>query len=137
MALIEINKNPSKRELQWFGLMLAAFLAVVGTIAYWRFAAVPLAQGLWIACVPVLLIYYAVPAIRLPIYLGWLYATYPIGWTISHIVMAAVYYGCFTPIGWILRLVGYDPLTRKKPSADSYWIERPSQTPASRYFRQF
>ena len=137
MALIEINKNPSKRELQWFGLMLAAFLAVVGIVAYWKFEALAVAQVLWIACVPVLLIYYAVSAVRLPIYLGWLYATYPIGWTISHIVMAVVYFGCFTPIGWILRLVGYDPLTRNKPTADSYWNERPSETPASRYFRQF
>ena len=47
-------------------------------------------------------------------------------------------YAVLTPVGWCLRIVGYDPMNRKfDPSAETYWIERPKRVEPSRYFRQF
>ena len=65
-------------------------------------------------------------------------AAVPIGWTLSHLVLGAVYYGVFTPIGLVMRLLGHDPLERRfDPTATSYWIERTDRSDPARHFRQF
>ena len=57
---------------------------------------------------------------------------------INHVVLGFVYYLAVTPIGLIMRLVGYDPMKRRfDSSAESYWIARkPGRGPSS-YFQQF
>ena len=45
---------------------------------------------------------------------------------------------CSTPVGLLLRLRGFDPLScRFQPEADSYWIPRRPPAELDRYFRQF
>jgi hypothetical protein len=71
-------------------------------------------------------------------YLTWMYAAAPVGWTVSHLVLAIVYYGVVTPLGLIMRLLGHDPMRRRfDRSAESYWIERGRRRASSDYFRQF
>lgn len=78
------------------------------------------------------------PALGRAIFLGWMQAAEPIGWTISTLLLAGVYYLVITPLGLMLRLAGRDPLERKiDRDADSYWHEhRPSQDAAA-YFKQY
>ena len=48
-----------------------------------------------------------------------------LGFIMSHIILALVYYLVLTPIGFFMRILGKDPLTLKSdPNADSYWIKR-------------
>ena len=62
----------------------------------------------------------------------------PIGFVISHILLALVFYVVLTPIGLAMRLFGYDPMTRKlDPQATTYWVPRAGQESAQQYFRQF
>lgn len=62
----------------------------------------------------------------------------PLGWTVSHLILAVIYYIVLSPIGWVMRLLGRDPLQRRfDPSAQSYWIERDSPSNPERYFQQF
>jgi len=35
MALIEINKDPTRRQVLWFGAALVMFFGVVGALARW------------------------------------------------------------------------------------------------------
>ena len=35
---------------------------------------------------------------------------FPIGWTVSQVILAVMFYGLFTPIGLVFRLIGRDPL---------------------------
>jgi hypothetical protein len=65
-------------------------------------------------------------------------AVFPIGWVVSHVVFAAVYYLVFTPIGWLLRASGHDPMERQwDRAAMTYWKRRGEAPEAERYFRQF
>jgi hypothetical protein len=36
-------------------------------------------------------------------------------------VLAVVFFGVITPIGFVARLFGWDPLRRRAPAAESYW----------------
>lgn len=137
MPMIEINKNPSRTELNWFGVLFAAFFALVGGLVFWQ-ASERAAYVIWAVAAAVVVLYYALPPMRRPLYLGWMYAALPIGWTVSHLLLAAVYYLLFTPIGLVLRLTGHDPLHRRiDRDATTYWIEHPTVTDPARYFRQF
>lgn len=72
------------------------------------------------------------------IYVGWMILAFPIGWTISQVMLLTMYYGLFTPIGLIFRLAGRDPLRRaRRGETASYWVPKPAPTDVRRYFQQF
>ncbi len=73
-----------------------------------------------------------------PIYVAWMVLAFPIGWTVSQAILALMFYGLFTPIGLIFKIIGRDPLHRARvPSLESYWSAKPTPDNPRRYFRQF
>jgi hypothetical protein len=138
MGLIEINKNPSLRELRWFGVILLAFAGLVGALLRFKFGLSTAATTVWVAGGVIAVAVLAVPPLRKPVYLGWMYAAFPIGWTISNALLAFTYYLVLTPIGLAMRLLGRDPMTRRlDPSAKTYWTEHNPHGAPERYYRQF
>jgi hypothetical protein len=138
MALIEINKNPSQRELKWFGVLLVVFFAVVAGLLWWR-ASQPTAAVVVLGLGLVLVVVYAAfPGLRRWVFLAWMYAALPIGWVVSHALLGIIFYLIMTPIGLTMRLLGYDPMLRRfDDAADTYWVRRDPESDTRRYFRQF
>jgi len=138
MAVIRINWRPSQRELRWFGLTLLLAFGLIGGLVLWRTDSLKAAVILWSIGTVLFLVYQTLRPLRRPIYLCWMCGVFPIGWTVSHLVLAAVYYLVLTPLGLIMRWVGRDPMRRSfEPEAETYWIEhRPHRDPG-RYFSQF
>jgi len=138
MAVIDINKNPSRRELMVFGLLLAVFVGLVGGLCQLKFNAPSAARAVWLGGGALAALFFLVPKVRRPIYLGWIYAAFPIGFVVSHVILAAIYYLVFTPIGLLLRLMGKDPMSRAfDRTARSYWVEHDPHKDPRRYLRQF
>jgi hypothetical protein len=138
MAMIEINKKPSRRELLWFGALIPLFFGIIGGLAQWKFGAPTVARWIWIVAAAVTIIYFAIPPLRRPLYLGWIYAAFPIGLVISYVVMVLIFYAVVTPIGLVMRLMGRDSMCRNfDPAAKSYWTARAGASRQERYFRQF
>ena len=138
MAMIEIDRNPAPRTLRQFaGLFLVAF-GVIGYLLLRRTGSTEAAVAVWGVAALVFLVGMIRPrAIRL-VYVGMIYLAFPIGWVVSHILLAIVLYFVFTPIGWALKLFGRDPLERGfDPRADSYWTDHRQAASIDRYFRQF
>jgi Saxitoxin biosynthesis operon protein SxtJ len=72
------------------------------------------------------------------IYVGWMVLAFPIGWTMSQIILATMFFGLFTPIGFAFQLLGRDTLQRRRPSElKSYWQHKPLSADPRRYFKQF
>ena len=64
-------------------------------------------------------------------------AVAPIGWVVTHLVLATIFYGLITPMGAIMRLFGRDRLHRSfDASAESYWIAHDPSGDTARYFHQ-
>lgn len=135
--MIEIDKNPRERDLRVFAWILPVFLAVVGALC-WRSGWLRTAVIVWAGGFVVSIVALAVPSARRRLYLGWMYATYPIGWVISHALLAIIFFAVATPIALVLRILGRDPMLRRfDKGAASYWVARKTNPDRRRYFRQF
>jgi carbamoyltransferase len=72
-----------------------------------------------------------------PLYVALTTVTRPIGWVVSQVLLALLYYGVFTPFGWAMRLAGRDALRlRPRPEQGTYWAPKPVSDGVRSYFRQ-
>lgn len=137
MALIERNPDPSPRDLRLFGLLLGVFLGLLGASLWYRTGSPVAAAVAWGLALVVPVVYFAVPPLRRPLYAGWMSAVYPLGWLVSHALLAVIFYGVLTPVGLLMRLVRHDPMRRKpEPQNATYWRTIDLGNDRSRYFRQ-
>lgn len=139
MSVVQLNKDPSRKQLNQFGFIWLGFLAFFGVIAYFKLQNQTLAFVLWGLSIAVPAVGWLVPAVMRVVFLGLSYAAWPIGFVVSHVILALVYYLVVTPIGLLMRIFGYDPMGRRfDPETASYWVRREeSGTDSQRYFRQF
>lgn len=138
MALLDINRNPSQSELRTFGRLLPVFGALASGSLWWRSDSWRTAATVAGASAAATLLFFVVPRLQKSIFLAWIYAVYPIGWTVSHMVMAVIYFMVITPIGVAVRWFRGDPLTRRfEPTAKSYWYRRPASLDHETYLREF
>lgn len=136
MTFKDINFNPDDRELRIFSALWIAAFGALALLSWWRggqwwpaFAAVAAAGGL---------LGLAMPRAMRPIYVAWMVAAFPIGYVVSFVLLALVYYVLFTGLGLVFRLIGRDPLGRSfDRSASTYWVPRQQPEAIDRYFRQF
>ena len=77
------------------------------------------------------------PQVLGPPFVGWMALVAPVGWVVSQIILAVLFYGLFAPIQLLFRLVGQDPLARQFPTAqETYWIRKDPAPSVQSYFRQ-
>ena len=138
MSLVRIEHHPSSRQLTVFASLWLLFLG--GWSLAWAWSD---GWTIWsysfgaAALVAPILRFIHLESLR-RIYVLACYATLPIGWVVSHLLLGTIYYGVMTPIAFAMRLVGYDPMTRKlDKDCESYWVARDETPDPSRYFKQF
>ena len=138
MAIVDINWNPSKKELKVFSLLLIVFFAVVAWLAYGKGASAETASliaggGAVVGIAGVLS-----PAFIRIVYVVWMAAVFPIGFVVSNVVLAVVFYGVVWPIGLLAKLTGRNALQLGfDREAKTYWnVRQPMKDPRC-YFRQY
>ena len=116
----EIVKASSDRN---FGLLFAAFFALLAALGLWHGTT---RWPIWLAlAVVVLLVALAAPRLLAPFNRLWMKFGLLLHAIVSPVVLALMFYGCITPIGFLMRLTGKDPLRLKfEREAESYWIVR-------------
>ena len=138
MALVDINWNPSRKELRVFALLLIGFGAIVAAVMYRRLEAPTASAVVLLVTCFIGLVGLVAPTLVRPVYVVWMGLAFPIGWTVSHLMMLAVFYLVLTPIGVGMRLCGRDPMQRRMDrDAETYWLPRAPRKDLKSYFRQF
>ena len=139
MALIDVNWKPGAKELRQFAALFLIFGVGAGTaIHFFKDWPALVSQILWIAGPVVGIAGLIFPTLVRPVYVVMMAVTLPIGMVVSTVLMIVIYYLVLTPIGLLMRVFKYDPMHRRFDlAAKTYWIERPKQIAASRYFRQY
>jgi hypothetical protein len=138
MSMLTIDRNPPQEQLRSFGVLLAIFVPVFGALIWWRTGRPVAATWIWAIGGVLTALYWIIPPLRRLVFVGWMIAVFPIGWTVSHLMMGLIYYGVITPIGLIMRASGRDPLFRSfDRSARTYWTPHTRTDDIRRYFRQY
>ena len=119
-----------------FGLIFATACGALGALAWYRHNGAAL---LWfIAALSFLLLALFAHPLLGPLNRVWAGFARLLSKIVNPLVMAIVFFGAVTPLGWLLRLFGKDPLrARFEPALPSYWIERPSKHKRHSMRRQF
>lgn len=103
-------------------LVVAAVLTAIGGWQLYRgreTAAIVLAVA-----VGVLVLCAAIPPAARFFHKWWMTLAGVLGYVNSRIILGILYFFVVTPIGFVVRLSGYDPLTRRIAKAPSYWRRR-------------
>jgi hypothetical protein len=126
-----------KKELKKFSITMFVALGVIGTMLFFK------TKGtyLWFylsAAVFLLWGILAVESLR-PIYIFWMRLAFVLSWINTRLILVAVFYLIFTPMGFLMRLFKGDLLDRKiDKKRDTYWIKKEKvDFEPSNYERQF
>jgi hypothetical protein len=139
MPLLELKRNPTAREVRQFALgWLPAFCLALAAIAYYRYDA-PRAAMAWAGVAAASIVLGLLwPRSMGAVFVAWMWAAWPIGWVVSHVLMGIIYFLVITPIGLAMRMLGRDPLQQRfDRQAETYWTPRSRDVDPASYFRQF
>jgi hypothetical protein len=117
-----------KKALRSFGLLFPAVLALLFglLVPWWRER--PLPWWPFYIGVPMVVLALLWPAALRPLYIVWMKFGAVMGFINTRIIMVVLFYVFFTPIGWLMRLLGKDPLVRGfDRSAASYRVPSHAQ----------
>jgi len=65
-----------------------------------------------------------VPAAARAFHRFWMGIAGVLGYVNSRILLSVLYYGLLTPVGFVRRLMGRDPMKRRGSAQSSYWVTR-------------
>lgn len=132
-----INSNSADKELRSFAFILSCVLGFLGGLVLWRKG--EMGYLLWVIGMVILSLGLLKPRVLGPIHKGWVNISFVMGFFMTHLILALVYYLIFTPMALVMRALGKDPLRLKhNGNAQSYWIERrETQSTRESYERMF
>lgn len=113
-----------------FGLVMAAFFALVAVLPALHRPTHPIRW--WAAVVAAAFLVLALArsdALR-PLNHLWQKLGLLLSRIVSPIVLALLFYAIVTPVGWLMRAAGKDPLRLRRGQGASYWIVRQPPGPA-------
>ncbi len=134
----KINEREcAAKELRKFGFTMSCALSIVGGFALWRKGETGLL--FWGIGFVILMVGLIRPRLLGPIHKGWMKLAFVMGFFMTHLILALMYYLVFTPVALVMRTLGKDPLRLKYDrSVKSYWIRRPrSEFTRERYEKMF
>jgi hypothetical protein len=136
MRWSDIPRHPTTGTLRGFAAIWLVWFAGLGAAAWFVRDDRTTALGLWALALGVGPLGLAAPSLVRPVFVGAMVVTFPIGWVVSHLLLGAVFYGLFAPLGLLFRLIGRDALGLRRSAAESYWRPKPAAEDLRSYFRQ-
>jgi len=142
MILEEIKSELSRlkteaQDLRKFGITMTVILGILTGITMYK--------GSWsfpyllVLTLGFLIIGILKPLLLKKIYIGWMAIAVTMGFFVTKIILSLLFYGVFTVIGIIVRLLNRDMLDQNyEANAETYWKkhEKP-QDPKQQLERQF
>src|SRR4029453_11052824 len=136
MQWSDVTATPNQKRLRQFAVLC---LVIFVGLAAWRAAPGEVNWGTWLLATAGVTI--GGPGIWRPttiryVYSGWMIAAFPIGWTVSRLMIAAMFFIVFTPVALLFRVLKRDALHLRGAPAQSYWTPKSRGGAVSEYLRQ-
>jgi hypothetical protein len=121
-------------SMRVFGVVMLIGFGAFAALSWWTYRRTGVR---WRATLAIVL---ALPALGLfvwslvaprrlqPVYRAWMAFGQGLGAIVSGALLIVVYYLVVTPVGWLMRATGTDPLSRAtKRAGESYWVALPTR----------
>ncbi len=132
-----VNWRPDARELRRFAIAMLIGFTVLGLLSLWRAGGIGTASiVLWSVGV-VLAIAAFVPGLGKVAYLAVYLPTSIIGYVVSNVILALMFFLIITPLGIILKLMGKDLLQQRRQKDTTQWTPVKGVKTEDSYYRQF
>ncbi len=123
------------RQAKKTALSVGVVLLALGGLSLWRHH--PLrAEILGGSGACLILIGLFAPGLAAPFHSGWMKLAGALGYVNSRIILSLVHFLILAPVGLVMRIAGRDPLNRRRPATDSYWIPRPTPRQSREQFER-
>ena len=122
-----MNKGQEKQ----FGFFIAVVLLVLGL---WQLFMGSVHAWAWIAAAVALTAITALfPRCWTPVLRVWLPIAHLLGWINTRLILGAVFFVLIMPVGWLLRILGHDPLHLRGKQGQTYWESRGKDWPPASF----
>jgi len=133
---LKLNFKEDPKEWRKSALLTALGLAIISSLLRWR---KHLPVNVWGVVLAVLAIVAVCAVLQPRWFRGWYRLSLRLGFYssqfIGRCVLLVFFIFILTPLGWILRLMGKDPLQLKRPpNAKTYWHPARECNPLDRLF---
>lgn len=132
-----VKFQPDSSELRRFAAAMLIGFSVLGLFAIWHAKGLSTRALVLFAVGLTLAVCAFIPKLNRVAYLIVYIPTSLIGYVISHIIMVAMFFLVFVPLGGILRLIGKDLLRLKPRGPRALWLPLDRDRGVDSYYRQF
>lgn len=117
------NLPMADRDVRKFGVTIGIVLLLVSVFFLWKEK--PSAIYFALAAILFTGLTWLLPGFMRPLYRGWMALAVVMGFVMTRVILTILYYGMFTPIALVMKLLGKDPLhERLDKQAETYWVKR-------------
>jgi hypothetical protein len=136
--MLALDRDPSPRAVRGFArIWLPLFVLTLGSVLRWRFGWTAAALVTWGAGAVLVMAALVSARTARGIFVTLTVATYPFAFVTSAMLLALVFFGVITPLGFWLRWRGHDPLRLRARGAASHWRHYEQDDHPERAVRQF
>ena len=132
-----VNWRPDASELRRFAVAMLIGFAVLGLLAAWRAGGIRTASLVLWGIGVVLAVAAFLPGLGRVAYLAVYLPTSIIGYFVSHVIVALMFFLVITPLAIILRLMGKDLLQQQRQKEKTLWTPVRGVKSEDSYYRQF
>ena len=136
MKLSTDKRKASFREEREFGLLVGGALTLIGLWWLYRGSWRTLATGFIVVGGILIILGGLLPKTLVIPNRVWMGFARYLSMITTPLILGLVFYLVLMPIGVIKRLLGWDPLRRRAPAADSYWIDYNPRQRDRRHFEK-
>lgn len=132
-----LNKiGKSYRTEREFGIIVGAVLVLIGSWWMYRRNWLTGATGLIVIGTLLIVLGFLLPRVLVISNRIWMSLALALSMVTTPIILGIIFYAIFLPIGFIKRLTGWDPLRRRAPEAESYWVDYNERHRDTRHFEK-
>ncbi len=132
-----VNWRPDARELRRFAVAMLIGFTVLGLLSVWRAWGITTASVVLWSAGAVLAVAAFIPGLRRVAYLTVYLPTSILGYVISNVILALMFFLIITPLGILLRLMGKDVLQQRRQKNSTQWTPVKGVKTEDSYYRQF
>lgn len=134
----DLPLKPTARVLRQFAAAWLVLFLAVGVHRYLARGQHQVGMAVGVMAVAIGVMGLIKPAAVRWLFVGATVLAFPIGWVVSQIMLAIMFYGIITPLALLFRIQGRDLLTRKRvPNRATFWTPKPTPEDMRGYFRQY